>query len=368
MLSTNSSPAMTTCPPRASTDGMKGLLILLVIFGHAGNFWTDAPAAIVTIKFFHVACFLLLPFIYPVRRFSWTFMRARLARYYVPFLWFTLAYGAVFYMTLYKGPLSGWLELLPPALLIANAPQIDSATGMQALWFLPALITTVLGVALLIGRWQVNAWALAGCAFALHAGIGLLDQSAKEALPFGLANVAYLFFLGCVLRLICRGERLPMLRKSWLAWAGIFLLSAAASYVTGAHIKFPVMYLPSIAAPAEMLIQDTLIIAAFMALLLNPYLCRSRTLQYLGQKSLAIYLIHLPFVFAAYLAAREFTSAEMSALSVVTVLGIFTFALAGALACIAVSEKFPLLQRVIFPRDWVACQFKSRRPGEGRDP
>lgn len=354
MFSTSPSPAMTTCPPRASTDAMKGVLIVLVIFGHAGNFWADASAAIVTIKFFHVACFLLLPFIYPVRRFSWAFMRDRLVRYYVPFLWFTLAYGVVFYMTLYKGPLSGWLALLPPALLIANAPQIDSATGMQALWFLPALITVVLSVALLIGRWQVNAWVLTGCAFALHAGIGLLDQSMKQALPFGLANVAYLFFLGCVLRLIC-----TTLRKSWLVWAGIFLLSAAASYVTGAHIKFPVIYLPSIAAPAEMLIQDTLIIAAFMALLLNPYLCRSRTLQYLGQRSLAIYLIHLPFVFAAYLAAREFTSAEMSALSVIAVLGIFTFALAGALACIIVSEKIPLLQRVVFPRDWDSLKLKS---------
>ena len=57
-----------SAPDRAVVDAFKGILISLIVLGHNTLFFAACPLCFNVLYNFHVACFLLLPFIVPGAR------------------------------------------------------------------------------------------------------------------------------------------------------------------------------------------------------------------------------------------------------------------------------------------------------------
>lgn len=140
------SPAKPLAPSAytAGLDGIKGLLILFVAFGHMHAVQLNARPVYDLIYIFHVAGFLILPFLLPSPVLSGSFLAKRFVRYAVPFFWFFTLCTVLFYLVFlrHKGvtlPEIGQSYLI--GLLTASTHTLDDASGLKLFWFLPALFT-----------------------------------------------------------------------------------------------------------------------------------------------------------------------------------------------------------------------------------
>ncbi len=94
---------------------------------------------------FHVAGFLLLPFLLPPRRLSRTMAVDHAVRYLVPFGFALLAYAAAFRILVasHTGTLA-WICSIPVSFFIASPDVLVESTGFYVLWFLPTLLSLVI--------------------------------------------------------------------------------------------------------------------------------------------------------------------------------------------------------------------------------
>ena len=337
-----------------TVDAAKGILILLVIFGHASNFWTPEPFATFSIKFFHVACFLLFPFIYDVRKPDLAYCRDRFIRYYVPFAVFFIGY-AVLYLFLIRGfgDLRSWITDLGLALTIGNAPMLDNASGLRALWFLPMLLALVLLNAFLVGAQKFHLWFLLVAGFALHAVVGVIDAPTKFYIPFGLVGAAYLLWLGIVIRTICSYVSQEKLQKLSYGFLALSLAGIYMAYLNGSLIKFPVLAFPSILTLTDMIIHDIIIVSMFLFLITTSLFKNMSSLKWFGQNSLMLYLSHLLFLaLSMQITTKIFDVSVVSFQTVLVVLAIFIFSLAGGVISTIILNKLPALKAIIMPQDW----------------
>jgi len=335
-------------------DAAKGVLILLVIFGHASNFWTPEPFATFSIKFFHVACFLLLPFIYDVRAMNMTFFKDHMARYYVPFVMFLIGYSLL-YLLFIRGVEDAlpWLVDVGKALLFGNAPMLDEASGLRALWFMPALVSVVCLNALFVGTLKKPVWVLMICGLCLHLVVGAFEAPLKYYFPFGLLSALYLLWLGFVIRFICTNVSKATLQKL----SPLFLITALCGILCagyfGTLIKFPVIALPDYSMLHAVLIHDVIIVSTFLFLITTPIFKSFRVLKWCGQNSLILYLSHLLFLAGGMqIVTRLFDTSSVTYETSVVVMWIFVMALSGGVACAMILNKFERLQHWITPRCW----------------
>jgi len=335
-------------------DAAKGALIILVVLGHASNFWSPEPHATFSIKFFHVACFLLLPFVYDIRPISLTFIKDRIARYYIPFLLFLCGYG-ILNLLMFRGfnDTVPWLIDLGKAAIVANAPMLDAASALRALWFLPALFATVILTALLIGRLKIPLWCLLIVSVAVHLTIGILPDHIKFSIPMGVVSVLYLFALGIILRTICIYTPRAVLEK----YSPLFLITAVLGIAASAYfdtlIKFPVIALPDYTNLKAVIIHDAIIIGVFLFLITTPIFQKQTFLKWCGQNSLIIYLSHLLFLAASMqITTQYFDPSHINLTSSGVVMATFLIALSGGIACAMIINKLSILQACITPRTW----------------
>lgn len=336
------------------TDAAKGALILLVVLGHAANFFNPEPFAFLSIKFFHVAVFLLLPFVYDIKPLTLALLRDRVVRYYVPYAIFLIGYGLMYLLAIRGVDESGpWLLDLFKALALGNGRIIDEASGLSALWFLPAYLTISLAIALFIGRWQISSWLLLGGAFILNVLAGFVPEPLKNYLPMGLVNAAFLFALGLSLRMVFMCTDRKTLKNYAPLFLASFLVLVLLSRGLETYIKFPIIALPTLATPLDLLIHDGIILSASLFLLSTSWLKRFEWLKFFGRHSLQIYLLHLPFVLLPTVLGEKFLSGSPeNPFSWLIVLALFGFGIACACGLANLLRHLPRINNIAFPRDW----------------
>ena len=356
-MSVLKSPLPLELPQRFDTetvDAAKGILILLVIFGHATNFWTPEPFATFSIKFYHVACFLLFPFIYDVKPITKQYAIDRIARYYIPFAIFLIGYG-VLYLIAIRGVDEAlpWIVDVGEALFFGTAPFLDNASGLRALWFMPTLIALVFLCAAFIGNLQKPLWMLLICGAFLHIASGFFQTPLKFHMPFGLVAAMYLLFLGLVIRHLCVAIPRRYLEKLSTSFLLLALIGICGAYMAGTLIKFPVLALPNIMNPLALIIHDAIIISMFMFLITTKWFKGFSSLRWLGQNSLTLYLTHLLFLAGCMqIATKLFDTGRVDYASALIVLWIFTMALCGGVVCAMILNKFEALKAIVMPRTW----------------
>lgn len=334
-------------------DAAKGILILLVIFGHASNFWTPEPFITFSIKFFHVACFLLFPFIYDMKPLTLPFIRDRFVRYYVPFGIFLLGYSILYFIAFGDIlQMTQWSFDVMQAFFFGTAMFLDEASGLRALWFLPVLLSLTFISYFLIGNLKIHIIGLLMMSLLLHVTVGILPVDIAAYIPFGIVNAFYLLFLGLVVRWIVSFLK-PVLDRLALVFLGLSILGVFLSFHFDTLIKFPVMALPDMHQPLGLVIHGLIIVSMFLFLITNKFLQRFTFLKWCGQNSLILYLAHLLFLAVSMqYTTKYFETDHVDIQSFLIVCFIFIFSFFGGTSIVFIIKKYDFLASFITPRTW----------------
>ena len=337
---------------------LRGVLILAVMLDH-----NDIVRNVHTVNAWflpmtwHVAGFLLLPFLTPPRSLSWPMVRDHAVRYLVPFVCAVLAYAAAYQSIILRHPPDlATLARVARALLLADPTSLQHATGFIVLWFLPALLSVVLLAAAWNTAPRLRPWLL-GLALAVHAGAGAVPPEARGMVPAGLLIALYILPLGLLLR--ANLATVSRLRgRLWVALLAAPVLLATWEWEHGHEIEIATLVVPTLERPSWMLATDLQDLAA-LALLLSaaPLLARLPGLLTLGRYSLLVYLIH-PLLYKPLLAAG-LTLCTPALLSAPNGMALYwagasvsvTLVALGSLAAAMALTRWDGLRRMAIPRD-----------------
>ena len=279
---------------RPEIDRLKGVLIALVVLGHNGLFSESAPGAFNILYNFHVASFLLIPFLYERVGFSRGRLGDRFTRYMVPhFIFFGLACAAYFLLFVPKLPIEmlGWLKSVGLAVVFSSEAKYNEASGFRLFWFLPALWTLVVIMTAYYGAGVRGKMMILSVALCVHLLLGLLPEHLLPYLPWGLPLVLFIFPVG-----LLAGEMWNRFKDTsiWLWICGIvFVVCIYLSWTLNSSIALagdPRVY--SILEPGLFIFHDIFLLCAFFALLGIAAVVPDAVFRKLGLASLFIYLSH----------------------------------------------------------------------------
>lgn len=345
-------------------NAMKGLLILLVVMDHNDLLRTLVPNLFRPLTF-HVIGFLALPFFTPSKMVSITFLRDRLVRYLVPFLW-VLTCATVLYSTLFRSDGFGTVVLdWFSAAMIGSAPLVKSSTGFYYLWFLPTLLglVAILAIYQSIGAaWRVVIIAIATLC---HLAISVVPAAFLEYLPFGIPIVLWMFPIGLILKWAIENKRVYRLRY-------LVLVTFVASYgylaMRGQNLEVMTLNLKSLSDPLLFVLQDvSAVTGVIVSIWCASLLGNLRFVNEVGKYSLMVYLIHPLIFFFGY----RLSGVGHWQLDPVVYFGLAagSVALTAVLALFAstVIARVPMLHDWITPvnwNGWRAAQIFRRRKKE----
>ena len=193
---------------REASTAIKGLLMLLIVFGHTGWVTTDFETGSRTFFWhwlytFHVYVFLILPFIYGYSGKSVVNdLKHNLVKIGVPYCWFFL-FSAIVFVTVGGGKFDPLGMLY--AFFFGNEPLMDKYIGFNFMWFLPAMLalTTLKSVyynsnktiKIVIVSISIVLWVLAIFKVVSQYKVGMY-------VPFAISQAFYFILLGLIARFI----------------------------------------------------------------------------------------------------------------------------------------------------------------------
>ena len=344
-------------------DAAKGILISGIVLGHNYFFSRYSSAGIAFLYTFHVASFLLIPFLFRYDRMSGSAYRARLFRILVPQVAFLLATIPLYYEMFFvhrPGGEGEWVDSLPLALLLQTETQLEMVTGFRHFWFLPAMAVTISLLWFFDNARTRASVVLVAVLSIWHLAAGEVDNALFQYFPWSTAIVSFLFVPGIFIRLLNTGFRARfrtiqagvdlMLFGAWLFLAWVVL-----------HYRFfmplagdPYQLVSGLDEPWRLVFQDVFLLVSFFAVLRLGWWLRETVLVRIGRESLKIFLIS-PLVWQVFWMAggkhlEAGTAVGRPALVTVTFFG--TLVVSYGLARLITATP---LQAVVFPKsfaDW----------------
>ncbi len=346
-----------------TVDAAKGLLITLVVLGHASNFSDPIDFFFNFVKYFHVACFLILPFIYDLRPFNLQYVYDRAGRYLIPFFLFGILYTAMYVVAVRPfDSVTDFIQAFVSLIVFANAAAIDQVTGLVALWFLPTYFITVCGIGLFFGICRFFVWPLVLVGIAAHIISASLPSDTHTLIPYGMGIFLHLFLLGVLLRLLFDKVRQVNLARYSFLFLFAFIACLAVSFLYDTRVKLPFMKMYGWDQPWFLLLHSTIILSFTAFLLSTPYVKKIPFMTWLGKYSLIIYMTHLPMLFVLDILRKHVV--DPATLSWVEelpiVLSLTGLGLIIGTVCVYIFRAFPGLSAFVFPRDiktWPPIQF-----------
>lgn len=352
-----------SAPDRAAVDAFKGILISLIVLGHNTLFFAACPLCFNVLYNFHVACFLLLPFIVPGAAVGRAGLRDRLARYFVPH-WLFFALACLLYLLL-KVPwepaaLADWAGKVALAVVISDQEHYKEACGFGLFWFLPALFAMVV----LLGAYRAAGprarGALLGGTLLAHGLLGLMPNNLMAVVPWTLDLVLFLFPLGLAVAALWH-------RYGGRVWfhAGCLVVFVACIYASVRTNSYGMNNgggLLALDRPLALVFHDLYLIAAFFGLLGLAWPLRSTLLALIGRRSLFIFLAH-SFVWQFFVQTGLAGLMAAGIASVwLAVAASFLLTMALTLGASLLLERHPRLYRLIFPKKGVPTLFFKGQP------
>lgn len=334
-------------------DRLKGILIALVVLGHNALFSDWSPRAFNLLYNFHVAAFLLLPFLFNTARPTRGWLADRATRYLVPqFLFFAVACVAYFVIFVPKDApgVLAWFQSVMLAVVLSSETAYNDAAGFRIFWFLPALLTLVAVRAYYVHAGRVGKTVVMITAVAAHLGVGLVPADWLKYIPWGLPIALFVFPVGLLAGAVWRYDKeSPVLQ--WL-FAALFLFCVVLSWSWNANIALagePRVH--SLLELEWLLFHDVFLLSALFGLLLVARCLPVRVLELLGSASLLILLTHgLVWQSLDRLGVVSWIQAAMPALWA-AVLVSYALTLAACLALYGLLQVNPRLWSRVFPRD-----------------
>lgn len=340
---------------RDASTAIKGLLMLLIVFGHINLLTTDFATGNKTFIWhwlytFHVYVFLILPFIYGYNKRSGVSekqtekcidlhqviidLKHNLIKIGVPYCWFFL-FSAIVFVIIGGGrfDLKGMLY----AFFFGNEPLLDKYIGFNFMWFLPAMLalTTLKSIyynsnkttKIVIISISIVLWLLTIFKVISQSKVGMY-------VPFAISQAFYFIVLGLVSRHIVEKKRpiyyrLPviLILISGLTMLGYYYNTHLISIWTTLRLAMPILMFLLLYNICDILIQ-------------------SKLLMFIGSYSLQIYLVHVFVINAFELFFSRFVKQSIG-------LGIFIYVLALGFSCglALVMVKIPFFKTLLFPVD-----------------
>ncbi len=342
---------------RDVSTAIKGLLILLIVFGHTGWITTDFATGNRTFFWhwlysFHVYIFLILPFIYGYSKKSHVSDKPiaggkyiniqqvkndlghSLIKIGVPYCWFFL-FSAIVFVTI-GGGLFDFKGVLY-AFFFGNEPLMDKYIGFNFLWFLPAMLALMTlksvyynsnkTIRIIIISISIVLWVLAIFKIIPKYTVGMY-------VPFAISQAFYFIILGLSARYI--------IEKQWprkILMLFVVLLIGVLTVL--------LYYRSEIHTIINLYTTIRLVMPILMFLFLygiRDLLAKSRILKYIGTYSLQIYLVHVFVINALVTLFTHFTKPSIC-LGVI----IYVLTLGISLGLSIVLVKVPFIKKIVFP-------------------
>ena len=267
------------------TDRFKGLLILLIVFGHISQLLQQYGSLHATLYSFHVVSFLLLPFLFNRDHLTVQNIKKSLRRIYIPYTLFFLLSLTAFSLMEHHFDVSSALM----AWSIGSSALLKVATGFRIFWFFPALLSTILLLMIYNRLSTPNKKVLFIMALIAHFLIPFIPKSYLFYFPLSSYISLYLFSIGIMVKYLYDHWDY---RRYKVALSIGFILLLLLSY--GSDFSLASAIFPNIIEnPLYFLLQDGVMIVSFFTLIL--WSSKMKFLESFGKYSLAIFTIH-PFI------------------------------------------------------------------------
>lgn len=278
----------------AEQDAVKGLLILLIILGHNSILTNHIPTLFPTLYSFHVFAFFFLPFLRKASPFSLQTFSVGASRYLIPYLWFVLISGLLFWLIFRRAdPINIVSADFISAIFIGSANLLDKATGFQLFWFLPAFFSLYCLRSWAESQGKFGATTAILLAVFIHITAGALPSFVKDHTPLGLLIALYIYPLAIIASELWKRSAeyrgTPIAGLTLLLTVG--LMATAQEF--GSSVNLAILQVYAISDIGLALLHDAIPISAFLFVLsISRLLSHSSVLVHIGNNSLAIFLLH----------------------------------------------------------------------------
>lgn len=267
------------------TDRLKGLLIILIVFGHIGEIFTDKIQYI--LYSFHVTTFFFLPFLFNNDVLTLKNIIKIFRRYYIPYTIFFIV--ALFAFTLYLhnefDPMSSII-----AWFIGSGPLLRDSSGFATYWFFPALISILVFIMLYNSLSLIGKKIFLTLMIIAHFFIPIVPGKILEYFPYDMYVAFYLFIVGLIIKYIFYQH----IWRSIPDWLIVVIFSFALVAVIGTDFNLAGPLLPNIILnPLDFILHDFIMILGFFTMIILSE--KISFFQQFGKYTIAIYTVH-PFV------------------------------------------------------------------------
>lgn len=344
---------------RDESSAIKGLLMLLIIFGHTSMVTTDFATGERTYLWnwlytFHVFVFFLLPFIYGYKcRGMYNCKPSRACIDYkevaidfkhnfikllIPYVWFCVISGTLF-ISIGGGAFNpnGMIY----AFLFGEQSALGQYFGFNLLWFLPAMLAllTLRSIYYNSNKYVEISIVVISLLLWCFWFFWVFDiKVAGTYVPFAISQGFYFIIFGLMARWL--------VEKRWPNKYKYVIPVVLLMIVVLTLIDWKPIILPSFRLYAVM--RMLMPVLVFMVLYeFRNLLSKSKLLKLIGTYSLQIYLIHVFIINALSVLFLHFTKESVGWGVVIYVLTIFVSIL---LAMVMV--KVPIINKILFPKEW----------------
>lgn len=359
-MTTEPSEGSSIPPPNAERfaafDRAKGILILLIVWGHNVVLSASFPSVRWFLYNWHVFGFLLITVLVPFNSRRQSFLTARIVRYFVPFaVFFTISWVAAAVIAgKWNHPSKSIGEWLL-GLAIGSADLLDKASGARLYWFLP----TLMGLTLIryaidrTGLWRNAVLVLVCLVGFLFAG--MLPSSVKVYLPLGLPIALYALgpclVFGLAMKIALDGSSAR--RRICLA-ACLAILIGATSYASAHNslLTLANFNFKDVRSPDLLIDHASLAMAACAVIVLISFELKGLPwLGWLGRASLVIYLCHQLIFVPLYMTVKYMAPVWETHYAIGLGLALYATTLAVCVLIAAIFVHFTRLRMMILPRD-----------------
>ena len=271
------------------SNRFKGLLILLIVFGHISQLLEQYGSLHATLYSFHVVSFLLLPFLFNKDTLSPKNIKKNLKRIYIPYtVFFLLSFFIYSILEQQFNPLSaitGWF--------IGSSALLKIDTGLRVFWFFPTLMSSILLIMIFnsLSKRKKKIFFL----FMLlgHILIPLIPKVHLFYFPLSSYVAIYLFVIGVSVQYIYKNFNYA----NYPTWLYSLLFISMLYLAYGSNFSLATAIFPNILDnPLNFILQDIIMLVSFFSLIM--WSKQIKFFEFFGKYSLAIFTIH-PFVIQA---------------------------------------------------------------------
>ncbi len=340
------------------STAIKGLLIILIILGHAQPL-IQIPGVLRRFFYdFHVHCFMILPLLYPVKYLSSERIKNYFARLMVPFillfLLFFLGKNIPLFISSYHSGVITFKDVINTingglhSLIMGGYFPLAESIKLRYLWFLPLMFS--FSIIKDFYNTTANQWTKAtfislGMIFYMILWVCLylpyfagIKETMMDWSPFSIYQALGALFLGVT--------TVTLLKKTYFSnQRKIIQVVLSVVFI----VIFLIYSITPKASPYMLVLKSMIPVIAFMLFYnYKEILARLSILRKFGEHSFEIYIVQSPLCIAMYTIIPNLFPTE----SFLVRACVFIFILAICYYIAKLLLKISIVKRILFPRTW----------------